>query len=227
MLHIMWNYRPSSRTSWLRRESLFVEHRQVGQLVVGDHVGFGLRIGQMLQAYRRDLFQAQNLRCRESAMASNDLTLRINQDGGIEAEGLDAVCDGPNLPPRMRSRICGVGGQGRQRQIVKGGGWLIHMLQTRSRANRLFIQRCGWRCSKPNRICGPLKAEPPACGAVLVKDRRPVQEPYAILMLDAKANGPCLPLAEKFAVMLREFADNTPGIRSYRIGAFTRARGNP
>ena len=80
----------------------------LGQPVVGDHEGAGLRRGQVIEAKRRHLGHAEFAAGEQPAVTRDHVAVAIDQDRDIEAEGLDAVGDLPDLLFAVAPRVSGV-----------------------------------------------------------------------------------------------------------------------
>ena len=87
------------------RDLAIVPRRPVGQLVVGEHIGFGLRVGQMLEADDGHAFKPEPLRGLKAAMAHDDSVHAVDQDRCSEAECFDTASDRHYLLATMNSRI--------------------------------------------------------------------------------------------------------------------------
>ena len=89
----------------LLRKQPVIPTRDFGEPVVGDHEGAGLRWGEMVEAYRRHLGEAQGTGGQHPAVARDYVVVAIDQDRDDEVEGLKAVSDLPDLlftvPPRI------------------------------------------------------------------------------------------------------------------------------
>src|SRR6516164_1080651 len=59
----------------------------------------------MIEAHRRHLLPAELARGKQPAVAGYDISVVINQDRNIEAKGLDAVSDLPDLLLAVTARI--------------------------------------------------------------------------------------------------------------------------
>jgi hypothetical protein len=68
----------------------------LGEPVVGDHKGAGLRGGQVIEAEGRHLGNAEFAAGEQPAMAGDHVVVAIDQNRGIEVESLDAVGDLPD-----------------------------------------------------------------------------------------------------------------------------------
>ena len=80
----------------------------LGQPVVGDHEGAGLRRGQVIEAQRRHLGHAELAAGEQPAVPGDHVAVAIDQDRDIEAESLDAVGDLPDLLLAVAPRVGGV-----------------------------------------------------------------------------------------------------------------------
>ena len=83
----------------------------LSQLVVGQNVGSDLIVGQIVQAYGRNLLDRQEFRGLDATMAGDNHPRAIDQNGIGEAELAHAVCDLTNLALGMGSRVSRVGDQ--------------------------------------------------------------------------------------------------------------------
>ena len=99
----------------LDRQNLSVPAGVLGEPIVGHHVGALLFLAHVREAYRRHLGQAEQLRCFDAAVAGDDETILVNEDGIVEAECGDTVGDLTDLPVRVGPRIARVGPQLGQR----------------------------------------------------------------------------------------------------------------
>ena len=63
-------------------------------------------LGQVIEAQRRHLGPAELFCGEQPAMAGDDIPAAINEDRDIEAEGLNAAGDFPDLLLRMTPRVC-------------------------------------------------------------------------------------------------------------------------
>ena len=88
-----------------------------GQAVVGDHEGAGLRRGEVIEAQGRHLGQAELAAGQQPAVPGDDVAVAIDQDRDIEAEGLDAVGDLPDLLFAVTTGINGV-----RLKLIETGG---------------------------------------------------------------------------------------------------------
>jgi hypothetical protein len=79
-----------------------------GEPVVGDSEGTGLLRSEMIEAQRRHLSQTELAAGGEATVAANYVVVAINQDRDIEAEGLDAVGDLPDLLLAVPARVVGI-----------------------------------------------------------------------------------------------------------------------
>ena len=79
-----------------------------GQPVIGDHEGAGLRRGQVIEAQCRHLGHAELAAGEQPAMPGDHIAVAVDQDRDIEAEGLDAVGDLPDLLLGVAPRVCRV-----------------------------------------------------------------------------------------------------------------------
>ena len=91
--------------------------RALVQPVVGDHVGFELRLAEVLQPDHRDGLEPQELCSLEPAVSGDDARCGIDQDRGIEAERSNAPGDRPDLRPFMDARIGWIGHERRHREL--------------------------------------------------------------------------------------------------------------
>jgi hypothetical protein len=93
----------------LEPQDLLVPARPLGDPVVGDDVGALLLRGEVLDANGRDLGVAEDLRGRDAAVAGDDLTVPVDQDGVGEAELFDRGGDLVDLPLGVGAGVAGVG----------------------------------------------------------------------------------------------------------------------
>ena len=90
-------------------QHVVVPRGPVRELVVGQHVGSGLVLGQMFEPDDRNLRASAELGRLKAAVAGDDLLVPVDQNWRIEAERFDAPGDRPNLRPVMLTRIARVG----------------------------------------------------------------------------------------------------------------------
>jgi len=89
-------------------EQPVVPDGDLGQPVVGDHKGAGLRRGEMIETQGRHLGPAELSTGEEPAVTRDDVEIGIDQHRHIEAESLDAVGDLPDLLLAVAARVGGV-----------------------------------------------------------------------------------------------------------------------
>ena len=80
----------------LRQQSV-VPHRDLDQPIVGNHEGTSLRRSEVIEAEGRHLGNAEFAAGEPTAVTRNYVAVTIDQDRDIEAEGLDAFGDLPDL----------------------------------------------------------------------------------------------------------------------------------
>lgn len=85
--------------------SMDLSHPAFGQPIISNHIGSDLIGRQVLQPNRRDLGDAEELRCRDPAMTRDDRVHLVQQDGVGETEGFNAVGDLPSLSFGMSTGI--------------------------------------------------------------------------------------------------------------------------
>jgi hypothetical protein len=90
-------------------EKPFVPGSDLGQPVVGDREGLCLRWRQVLKADCRNFREAQLARRQQTAMSGNHPEIGIDQDGHVEAKGLDTARDLPDLLLAMASGVARIG----------------------------------------------------------------------------------------------------------------------
>src|ERR1700730_12591410 len=86
-----------------------VPGRSVRELVVGQHVSSGLRLGQVLEPDDRDFGALIEFRRLVAAMAGYDLLVPVEQNRRVEAEGGNAAGDCPDLLAAVLARIGRIG----------------------------------------------------------------------------------------------------------------------
>lgn len=79
--------------------------RRFGQLVVRQHIGFGLLRRQMLEADHWRFGEPHELGRLEPAMSRDHAIVLVDEDRRVEAERLDAVGDCGDLLPLVPPRI--------------------------------------------------------------------------------------------------------------------------
>ena len=89
----------------LLRQQLVVPGGDLGQPVVGDHEGAGLRGGQVIEAEGRHLGNAELAAGEQPAVPGDHVAVAIDQDRHVEAESLDAVGDLPDLLLAVPARV--------------------------------------------------------------------------------------------------------------------------
>src|ERR1700730_6022957 len=82
-----------------------VPGRSIRELVVGQQVSSGLRLGQVLEPDDRDFGALIEFRRLVAAMAGYDLLVPVDQNRRVEAEGGDAAGDRPDLLAAVLARI--------------------------------------------------------------------------------------------------------------------------
>ena len=95
----------------LQRQQLAIPAGQLGQPVIGQHIGALLGLAHIGKPDRRHLIHTEQPGGCDSAMAGEDPAGLVDQDGVGEAEGADAVGDLPDLALGMGARIARVGRQ--------------------------------------------------------------------------------------------------------------------
>ena len=95
----------------LDRQDIAVPAGVLRKLVVGDHIGAALRLGQVRQPERRDALNPEELCCLDPAMAGDDLVLIADEDRVGETEALDASGDLLDLLLGVGASVFGVGTQ--------------------------------------------------------------------------------------------------------------------
>ena len=101
----------------LNRQQLPVPAGLLGEPVVGQDVGALIGVAQVRQPACGHCVDTKELGGFHAAVASDDLLRIVHQDRVAEAELLDALCDLPNLLPRMRSGIVWVRPQLAHRRV--------------------------------------------------------------------------------------------------------------
>jgi hypothetical protein len=99
------------------RHFAIVPARAVGQLVVGQHVGFGLLLAQVLEADHRHLGEPQQLPRFQSAVPRYHPVPIVDQNGRVKAERFNAVRDRADLLQGMLSRIAWIRNDGPDGQV--------------------------------------------------------------------------------------------------------------
>jgi len=69
----------------------------------------------MVETDDRDILKTQELRRLIAPMTGDDLVAFVDQNGRVEAEGVDASRDRPHLDPAMLARIAWIRAQGADR----------------------------------------------------------------------------------------------------------------
>ena len=77
--------------------------------IVRDHEGASLGRGQVIEAKGRHLAPAELAASEQPAVTGDHLIVTIDQDWDIEAKGLDAVGDLPDLLLAVEPRVRGIG----------------------------------------------------------------------------------------------------------------------
>ncbi len=91
-------------------------------LVVGEPVGPGLRVAQMLEADHRHLGQAKPPRRQKPAVAGDQHAALVDQARDVEAELGDRGRDLRHLPVGVRAGVGGIGQQPLERPALDGLG---------------------------------------------------------------------------------------------------------
>ena len=93
----------------LDRQDIAIPAGVLRKLVVGDHIGAALRLGQVRQPERQDALNPEELCCLDPAMAGDDLVLIADEDRVGETEALDASGDLLDLLLGVGASVFGVG----------------------------------------------------------------------------------------------------------------------
>jgi hypothetical protein len=75
----------------------------------------GLRLGQMVEADDWDCLETKKLRRLVAPVTGDDLTAFVDQNGRVEAEGVDASRNRPHLDPTVLARIARIRAKGIER----------------------------------------------------------------------------------------------------------------
>jgi hypothetical protein len=75
----------------------------------------GLRLGQMVEADDWDCLETKKLRRLVAPVTGDDLTAFVDQNGRVEAEGVDASRNRPHLDPAVLARIARIRAKGIER----------------------------------------------------------------------------------------------------------------
>jgi hypothetical protein len=101
--------RPSSESFLeLLGQQAVVPIRDLGQAIVGNSEGSGLRRGEVIEAERRHLGPAELTTGQQPPMTRDHIVFAIDQNRNIEAEGSDAVGDFSDLLLAVPARVGGV-----------------------------------------------------------------------------------------------------------------------
>ena len=103
------------------RHFAIIPVRAVGQLVIGQHVGFGLGLRQMVKPDDGDFLKPKQPSRFQSSMASDNSLFAVDQNRGVEAKSFDAVSDRFDLLPRMLSRVNRIWKDQSQRSVLHNG----------------------------------------------------------------------------------------------------------
>ena len=101
-----------SQTLQLDLEDLPVPASQLGQPIIGDHIGPALGIGHMVQPNRGDGRATEALGSLDAAVAGNNDVVGVDQDRIVEAEVADRGRDLADLLVGVDARVAGIGFQG-------------------------------------------------------------------------------------------------------------------
>ena len=117
-------------------EQPVVPGADLGEPIVGDHEGAGLRRGEVIEARRRHLGHAELAGCKQATMTADHVAVGIDQDRDIETECLDAAGD---LPDLLRAVAPWVG-------RVRFQLFNLPISDRHPRSNGCADMRGGWAC---------------------------------------------------------------------------------